>query len=67
MTVVVCSCRGTVPEHGSVSLLSHRDIDPPGSRAGGAAALAYSAASRAARACRYRCCGRLSARRAAAW
>jgi len=26
MTTVVCSCCGTVPEHGSVSLLSHRDI-----------------------------------------
>jgi catechol 2,3-dioxygenase-like lactoylglutathione lyase family enzyme len=26
MTIVVCSCCGTVPEHGSVSLLSHRDI-----------------------------------------
>jgi hypothetical protein len=26
MTMVVCSCCGTVPEHGSVSLLSHCDI-----------------------------------------
>ena len=26
MTMVVCSCCGTVPEHGSVSLLSHREI-----------------------------------------
>ena len=26
MTVVVCSCCGTLPEHGSVNLLSHRDI-----------------------------------------
>jgi hypothetical protein len=26
MTTVACSCCGTVPEHGSVSLLSHRDI-----------------------------------------
>jgi len=26
MTMVVCSCCGTMPEHGSVSLLSHSDI-----------------------------------------
>jgi hypothetical protein len=52
MTMVVCSCCGTVPEHGSVSPLSHRGSGVTCLQVGQRAARVYSPSSRAARACR---------------